>query len=304
MKNFFRNYFTFNRRERRGVLLLLSFIALLLGYLILSKYFVSEKDYDFSTYEKEITDLEKTQKDSIDSLKEEKIFYNENEYKVPVSLTNPNPERFNFDPNLLPEADWKRLGLSDKQIHTIKNYESKGGKFRKKEDVKKMYSITPELYTSLEPFIVIPVDTVHHQKYMEKPKEVVMVELNSADSVQLDRLKGIGSSFSKRIIKYRNILGGYISKEQLLEVYGFDQDKLNLIKDNISVDASFITRININTASLDELKKHPYIKYNLAQLIINYRKQHGNYKSLNELKKLDLITNEVYDKIVPYLTTN
>lgn len=288
------------------MIILLSLIALLLGYLFISKYFVSEKNYDFSKYEKEINDLEKIQEDSLDSLKEEKNTYHENEYKVPSSLTNPKPERFNFDPNFLPEADWKRLGLSEKQIRTIKNYESKGGKFRRKEDVKKIYGISPELYESLESYIVIQVDTVRKFQVdlKELQKQLQLVELNTADSTQLDRLKGVGGSFAKRIIKYRNILGGYISREQLLEVYGFDQDKLNLIKDHICVDLSFINKININTATFEELKKHPYIKYNLAQLIVNYRKAHGNYKDLTDLKKLELITNEVYDKIVPYLTIN
>ncbi|HEY6161551.1 MAG TPA: helix-hairpin-helix domain-containing protein [Bacteroidia bacterium] len=309
MRNFIRDYFTFNRRERNGVLILTGGIFLLLVYLTVSKYFVPKQSSDLSGFEKQITQFEESQKQKMeeDSLKEENN-YSENEYKVPVSLTNPEPERFDFDPNHLPGEDWKRLGLSDKQIHVIKNYEAKGGKFRKKEDLKKMYCISAELYTSLEPYIKITAperdSTLNYHKDWKqdpvKPKKL-MVELNTADSVQLDQLRGIGFSFAKRIIKYRNMLGGFASVMQLMEVYGFDQEKFDLVKENVYADSSLVTKLNVNTGSVEELKKHPYIKYNLANLIVNYRKQHGPYKSLYDLRKLDIVTEEVYRKIVPYL---
>jgi competence protein ComEA len=314
VSDFFRDYFTYNRRERRGILLLAGLIALLLAWLFISQCIGNTEKYDLSSFEQEIDAFQK-QQDSLeaDSLKPEKD-YADNEYKLPKELDLKKPERFEFDPNGLPVEEWKRLGLSDKQIRTIQNFESKGGKFRKKEDVKKMYCIPAELYASLEPFIVIPSsdkkDTLHawYEKRATQKRDSIqrlkdlVVELNSADTIQLDKLKGIGMSFAKRIVKYRNMIGGFVSKEQLLEVYGFDQEKMDLVKDHISVNPALVTKININTASLDELKKHPYIKYNLANLICNYRKQHGAYKDLSELKKLDLVTEELYAKIVPYLT--
>lgn len=314
MKNFIRDYFTFNKREKRGVILLLSVIGILFAWLLIAPSFRNKEIPDLSAFENEIACFDSLQKRSLsnfDSSGNDQKKYDENDYKLPVSLTNPKPERFEFDPNNLPDEDWKRMGFSDKQIRTIKNYENKGGKFRTKEDVKKMYCISAEMYSSLEPFIKID-----EKKFAEQNKQTtgmkhdsvlkldkpLYFELNSADSFQLDKLKGIGGSFAKRILKYRDILGGYVKKEQLLEVYGFDQPKYDLIKENIFVDSTLITKINVNSASFEQLKKHPYIKFNLAQLIVNYRNQHGKYKTLNDLRKLDLVTDEVFKKICPYLT--
>ena len=301
-KNFLRDYFTFNRRERNGVFILLSIILILVLYLSFSDYFFSKEKIDFSKFEKEIIQFEAEQKRINDSVSQipQKYFIGSNKPE------QDNIERFNFNPNNLPEEDWKHLGLSERQIRVIKNYEAKGGKFRKKEDVKKMYCIAPELYFSLEPYIQIPenekpafekyqLSTINHQP--------LLVELNSADTVELKTLKGIGSAFSKRIIKFRDALGGFVKKEQLLEVYEFDKEKYDEISENVFVDVSLIKKTNINIVTVDELKKHPYIKYNLANFIVNYRKQHGNYKTVDGLKKLDLVNDSIFTKLVPYLTT-
>jgi DNA uptake protein ComE-like DNA-binding protein len=236
-------------------------------------------------------------KNNEDSLDDSKYTYDQNDYKLLLKNdTDKKSGLFPFDPNNLPESDWLRLGLSEKQIKTIKNYEAKGGKFRKKEDVKKMYCISPELYASLEPYILVPADSskTKHQK--------LLVELNSADTTELNKLKGIGSYFARKIAEYRDRLGGFVKKEQLLEIYGFDKEKYDGLSDNISVDISKAKKININNANLGEMKMHPYIKYNLANLIVNYRKQHGNYKSVDGIKQLDLVNDELFAKLAPYLT--
>ena len=129
-----------------------------------------------------------------------------------------------------------------------------------------------------------------------------MVELNSADTLEFDKLKGIGFSYAKRIIKYRELLGGFVRKEQLMEVYGFDQERHNALSSVVFVDDSKVKKININADVFEGLKRHPYIKYNLANLILNYRKQHGNYKSVEDIKQLNLMNDELLSKISPYLT--
>ena len=309
MKFFFRDYFTFNRREKRGVLILLAFILLLIIYLSFPDLFSPDEKYDFSEFDKQVAEIDKAkQKNTADSLDDSKFTYDQNDYKLPQKSNScKKQELFNFNPNNLPYADWLRLGLTAKQITTIKNYESKGGKFRKKEDVKKMYCISSDMYSSLEPYIQIPQDSNQTNNFKKeaysKPKiEKLMIELNIADTSELDKLKGIGSSFAKRIVKYRDLLGGFVRKEQLLEVYGFDQEKYDGLSGNVSVDVALTKKININSATVEDMKKHPYIKYNLANLIVNYRKQHGNYKSVEDIKKLDLVTEELYLKLAPYLT--
>jgi DNA uptake protein ComE-like DNA-binding protein len=303
-KNFIREYFTFNRRERNGVFILLSIILVLLLYLSFSDRFFSTEKTDFSRFDKDIAQFEEQLNRSHDSVSPaiKNYFVSSNSPAIDSAA------RFPFDPNNLPEEDWSRMGLSVKQIKVIKNYESKGGRFRSKEDVKKMYCFSPTLYASLESYIRIPSDS--SRKIIKAPLSLwsgaggeVLVELNSADTIQLDKLKGIGIAFAKRIIKYRDILGGFIRKEQLLEVYGLDKEKYDALSSSVCVDDSKIRKIDINSAVSEELKKHPYIKYNLANLILNYRKQHGNYKSVEDIKQLDLMNDELFTKIAPYLTT-
>jgi len=211
----------------------------------------------------------------------------------------------------LSDSDWQRLGFSEKQIKTIKNYESKGGKFRSKEDVKKMYCIPEKQYLSLEPYISIPETASHYRDFAAekklkaetpKPKpETIIVELNSADSAQLTKVKGIGPFYAKSIVKYRNLLGGFTAKEQLMEMWKFDSTKFAGIENYIIIDPTAVKKININTCTAAELK-HPYISWNMANAIVNYRSKHGKYKSIEDIKKTDLVDDKTYRKIVPYLT--
>jgi DNA uptake protein ComE-like DNA-binding protein len=130
----------------------------------------------------------------------------------------------------------------------------------------------------------------------------VTVELNSADTTSLKQLKGIGSAFAKRIIKFRESLGGFVKKEQLLEVYGFDKEKYDMIVSQINIDLSGVKKININSASVDDLHKHPYIDKKLAVKIFFQRVNHGSYSDVSDIEKLNLADDEVYSKIAPYLT--
>ena len=304
MKQFFRDYFTFNKRERNGIFVLISIITVLVLYLNISSNFISSKPTDFTKFEEDVKQF-KIAEQAADSNKSV-----EEKYAPSVSKDKSvavKEERFNFNPNNLPENDWKRLGLSAKQIHSIKNYETKGGKFRTKQDVKKMYAIPIEQYQSLEPFIQIPVEEKPNAIFVSeksvvatKKPTIALVELNTADSTQLTTLKGIGPFFAKTIIKYRNLIGGFVAKEQLLEVWKFDQEKLDEIEKFITVDASKIKKVNINTCEAADLK-NGYIKWNVANAIVNYRKSHGKYTLVEDIKKTDLVDDETYRKIAPYL---
>ncbi|MGZ4048420.1 MAG: helix-hairpin-helix domain-containing protein [Bacteroidia bacterium] len=305
MKQFFRDYFTFNKRERNGVFILISIITVLVLYLNISSNFVSTKPVDFTKFENDVKQF----KTSLASVSDSSQPF-EKKYVSPASVDKTivlKAERFNFNPNDLPEDDWKRLGLSVKQIRSIKNYETKGGKFRTKQDVKKMYAIPLQQYESLEPFIQIPIEEKTNATFVSaklilttKKPTIPLVELNTADSVQLTTLKGIGPFFAKTIVKYRNSIGGFVAKEQLMEVWKFDQEKFEEIEKFITVDASLIKKININTCEAADLK-NGYLRWNVANAIINYRKSHGKYLTLEDIKKTDLVDDETYRKIVPYL---
>jgi len=316
MKQFIRDYLTFNKRERNGLFVLFSIITLLIIYLNISDKFIEPKKVDFSKFEKEIEIFNTSAQlinDSVTQANENKNRYRKEVPEQPVvvenseSVENTQPEYFNFDPNNLTVDEWQRLGLTDKQIQTIKNYEAKGGKFRHKEDVKKMYCISEKLYMSLEPYIQIPIEKKVFPKYeaaKSEPKNSssarIVVELNTADSAQLTMVKGIGAFYAKTIIKYRNSLGGFVAKVQLMEMWKFDFDKFEEIEKFIRVDASKVKKLNINTCTAEELK-HPYFNWNIANAIFSYRNKHGKYKNLEEIKKTDLVDDETYRKIVPYL---
>ena len=313
MKNIFRDFFTFNKRERNGVFILLSIIGGLILYLNISSRFVSREVVNFTAFDKDVKKFQET----IEEQKKAATYPRQSSFDALSETAVPTiSERFYFNPNDLPEHDWKRLGLSEKQIKSIKKYESKGGKFKTKADVKKMYCIKQEQYESLEPYIQIgsPVEStrvgekttsVFQDGKVEnavKPEleRMHLVDLNTADSAMLTRIKGIGPFYAKNIIKYRNAIGGFVKEEQLLEIWKFDQEKLNAIEKHIVVDATKIKKINLNSCEPADLKS-PYISWTIANAIVNYRKNHGKYKTVDEIKKTDLVDEETYRKIVPYL---
>jgi DNA uptake protein ComE-like DNA-binding protein len=215
---------------------------------------------------------------------------------------------FKFDPNTINVSDWQTLGLSLKQAQSIVNYRNKGGKFYKAEDLQKMYSISAEMYKRLYPYIEIAAQNNTYPKrdfqyekkeYVQKP--VAIIEINQADSAQLNEIKGIGPAFAMRILKYRTRLGGFYKKEQLMEVYGLDSVKFNEIKDQVIVNREYVKTININTADFNDLKSSPYLSYKQINAIIQYRKQHGNYSNAEDLKKIAILTPLIIEKLMPYL---
>lgn len=319
MKQFVRDYLTFNKRERNGLFVLLAIITSLIVYLNVSNQFLKPQLVDFTKFENEIKAFNASIQKVTDSARQAQ----DPVYTTVSSsgnATKKQSELFNFDPNNLPEKDWKRIGLSNKQIQTIKNYESKGGKFRSKDDVKKMYCIKADLYSSIEPYIQITDSKLEESRRegkitavfkngkvenaidlkTSKTESFIVVELNTADSAKLTTIKGVGPFYAKNIIKYRNSIGGFIVKEQLLEIWKFDQEKLNAIEKYIDIDPAKIKKLNINTCEASELK-NAYIKWNVANAIVNYRKNHGKYKTVDDIKKTDLVDDETYRKIAPYL---
>lgn len=208
-----------------------------------------------------------------------------------------HPVMFSFNPNHLAIAQWQKLGLSLKQITGIKHYEAKGGQFRTKADVKKMYALTDADYQRLEPYISLP--EAAGQATGDKP--VVIVEINSADSARLTQVRGIGPAFAMHIIHYRERLGGFHRKDQLKEVFGIDEERYRFIKNQVTVNAKKLSKFNINTIAFDDLKRFPYLSYKQMNAIVEYRKQHGDYESFDELRNVAILDEPTLKKIKPYL---
>lgn len=299
-----KNYFGITKKEWNGMLVLAALMILILVAPDVYQLFVIPEKVDF----RRIKEAQLILKEAI---AEQPVYGNNthdpvNKADASFSTKKLKAKYFSFNPNNLPAELWGKLGLSERQIKVIKNYEAKGGKFYKKEDLQRIYSVTPEDYARLEPYIDIP-EKKFSSSYPNtaspyKSRPMVMVEINHADSAQLTAIKGIGPAFANRILKYRNRLGGFYRKTQLLEVYGLDSTKYEEIEKQVVIDASEITKININTCDFDDLKRNPYLNFKQMNAIIQYRKQHGNYKSSTDLKNVAILSDEVIRKTEPYFS--
>lgn len=281
MKQWLKDYFAFNKKERNGVLALLGMIILTLGTTALINWKATYGTLDPAIHMEE--DEEVMAKEVVET-------------RPGIGQTTaPPPEKidenglFEFDPNTLNLNGWIKLGLTDNQAQTIINYRNAGMEFRKKEDLKKAYSIDAEMYAKLEPYIRI-----------DRPG--FPVELNTADSSQLVKVYGIGPARAKDIIDYRQALGGFHSTSQLMDIYGIGTKTYEEIKTETTTDVKHIRKIDINQATREQLEAHPYIKKKLAKSIIAYRNDKGNFSAVTEIKEKGLVNEDLYRKLAPYLS--
>lgn len=303
LKNLLRSYLSFSRKELNGIFVLFVLILLVILSPRLYPLFLKDQKFDFDRFKMEAEDF----RAAAAKIEIPQVKINKEAYK-----SSARPVYFNFDPNVLSESNWLKLGLSHKQIQVIRNYELKGGKFFRKEDLKKIYSISEKQYSMLEPFIKIGnTDVLSGKKTVKANYKSAgisentlrpIIEINAADSLELERIRGIGPAFASRIIRFRKRIGGFYRKEQLLEIYGMDSLKYDQLKDQIQVNSGLITKLNINTFTFDEIRHHPYLNYKQMNAIIQYRTQHGSYKSIDDLRKIAILNEEIIRKIEPYFS--
>lgn len=302
MNKSLKEFFSFSKKELNGLLVFCFFLVLIAISPVIYSRLNPPKVYNYSDFEKEVEAFRAS------AIEKEPYRDYYPSAKNAIAEKGFSGELFRFNPNNLSVLDWKRLGLSDKQIKVIKNYEAKGGKFYRNEDLKKIYSIKPDQYARLEPFINIPERADLYKQKSENTfkkadhHKIVLIDINSADSSQLETLNGIGPAFAFRIIKYRNRLGGFYEKEQLKEVYGLDSTLYQKIQNRVIIDPASITRIQVNTATFDDFKKHPYLSYKQMNAIIKYRTQHGEYRDIKDLRAIALLNDDLLNRIAPYLS--
>ncbi len=287
MKTRIKNYLSITKKEWNGMVVLVILTLLVLAAPYAYQFFHKDNAIDLTDFNKQVA-LLKQAKDTYPTT-------TDNENLSDDKL--PNPKMFSFDPNNLPDEQWKQLGLSERQISIIKHFESKGGHFYKKEDLEKIYGITADDYKRLEPYINIS----GGEFVSTKAAPGVIIELNSADSAKLTQVRGIGPAFAQRIVEYRTRLGGFLNKEQLKEVYGIDTTKFNQIKNGISVNPAHITKIKINEVDFEGLRKFPYFTNKQTNAVIQYRKQHGDYHSIVDMKNIVILDEDILRKIEPYI---
>ena len=224
-------------------------------------------------------------------------------------------ERFAFDPNTADSTQLLRLGLQSWQVRNIYRYREAGGVFHKPQDFARLYGLTLKQYRQLEPYIRIAKEyNMMARDYISDEKPAALqrdslvrpqklspqerVAVNQADTTLLQRVPGIGPYYARRIVSYRQRLGGYYRMEQLLEIEGFPESALNYFS---IADDAVVRKLNVNRLSLNELRQHPYVGYYRAKQIVDFRRTHGRISSLNELSLSKDFTPEVIERLEHYV---
>ncbi|MEP2671237.1 MAG: helix-hairpin-helix domain-containing protein [Cyclobacteriaceae bacterium] len=288
-----RNVFGFSKSETNGFLILLPLLLLVLFSYPIYQTFFNHAEIS--------NDAEQAK---IDSLLAEWDFNPTPEIKDEISTL------FNFDPNTATKDDFKALDIPPYLSDRIINYRSKGGSFRKPEDLRKIYGMDSLLFERLLPFIRITIQKQNSAASIPDKTSIIKKntvihpqDLNLADTSQLKLIRGIGTVLAGRIVKYRNALGGFVDQNQIKEVYGLDTTVVKMVQNQFYIDPKFRpSLLNINSATESELSNHPYIRSKIAKSIVAYRFQHGSFNEITDLLKIDLIDQTKFDRIRPYLT--
>ena len=218
-----------------------------------------------------------------------------------------------FDPNTVDSMTLLHLGFKPWQAKNMLKYRAKGGRYRKKEDMKKLYGMTDSMYIALEPYICIQqdsividstkVDTVRLDslpKWRSIKKDTIL-NLRTADTTELKLIRGIGSYRAKMIVRYREQLGGYVRVEQILEARGMDKVIADSILSHFYIDSVVVNKMPVNKMRPEVLQRHPYLNFEQAKAIYEYRRKHIRIKSAEELKKIKGLNPTDIEKISIYL---
>lgn len=315
MWKYIEQYFTFSRKEKRAIIALCALI--LIVFIVPKVYLYIDalnedkavvKDPEVIAFMKDYNAqlaLQKQQQPDTERTDYNPHSFAENE-RPKYSTAKRTIEYFEFDPNRIGEDDWIKLGFSVKQAAIIQKYKNSGGKFYKPEDVKRVFVIGEEGYERLKPYIKIaPIarESSNYTAYTKPAAPTIRTfDINEADSAMFEMQKGIGPSTARRIINYRNRLGGFVSVEQMKEVWGLPDSVYSSLKDKMEVNNPSVSKININSDTYERMSKHPYINFSLARAIVAYREQHGTYKSVDELRNVAIVSDSIFTKLKPYVT--
>ncbi len=303
MLSFLNNYFGFNKQQRNGLFVLLLISLVLLFVRLVYPIFIIPDPIlllNMPLVEKKL-----------DSSYSAGRTFSENkprEEGKPLHL-------FVFDPNTVTLEQLLKLGFREKTAQIFLKFRNKGFVFKQKKDLQKVYGISDKFYAQLEPYILVEespsagksvAETSFERqkttpKALEKPamKEVgTKLDLNSADSSSLASLNGIGPGYAKRILKYRSLLGGFITVEQLKEVYGVSEELYEKVRTGIYVVPGNIKKINLNKDDFKVVNKHPYLTYEITKSIFDWRRK----TTINLTNLRDILNdNSLYQKLLPYL---
>ncbi len=291
----------FSVSEKRGLFALSLIIVLLAAYVMTYRFWVSSAPLNYMDYQNELIALHKS------------------DSSATVPYEKKRNKLFPFDPNKADADVWEKLGFSEKQTTSILSYRNKSGGFSRKEDLLRLYVVDSNKYRELEPYIRIEKSTdtktnynytksnktntsVEHKKEEKGKKATVLVNVNLADQEELKKIRGIGEIYAARIVKYRELIGGFHSAVQLKEVYGIDAEKWEEIKSQVNASGP-IKLININTCKAYDIQKHPYIKnWDFPNALISYREKNGEFKEVSDIYSIENLNQQQAKKLEPYLS--
>ncbi len=274
-----KDLFGYSRRERRASLILLVLISLIL----FARFLVPEKRIEITDLTDEFLSGSAIQRDDSSGLKGKKLL---------------------FDPNTATYNELINAGLNSRQARTLISYRNNGGSFREKDDIGKVYGISGEKADSLKPFIKISGNMEVKNKLNDQVARSFQepIDINTCDSAALESLPGIGPVLAARVIKFRNLLGGYYSVEQLKEVYGLPVETYNRISGMLGADTAFIERISINSADYRALSRIIYLSRYEVSSILKYRTLMDSIHTIKELVDNKLIPEDKADRIKHYIS--
>jgi len=302
MKKIWKEYFSFSKKERIAVWVLLLFITLfmVLPYLI----------------------PDKGELPVIDPLLQAFVLDRKNNYaeKDSNELPEPNIDRnikmgmsvFPFDPNLITWEEWRRLGLSSRTATTILNYRNKGGRFKHPEDLRKIWGLSGKDAERLIPFVRIAVYSDLREANLPKriwdstnrfheKKLPVLIDINTADPENWKALPGIGDVLANRIVHYRERIGGFGKPEQVKKVFGITDSLFQRILPYLEINPSTLPKLDLNRVTAYELADRTGISQDVAKAIVVFRQQYGAYRQVTDLRKIVFINDSLFSKIMPYV---
>jgi len=308
-----KDFFYFSKGQRIGILVLIVLILLVLAANYTLPYFFPVTEKDGTAFLKEAEKFKKSllSRDSLreadwqQKYEERQRLYKEKYKNYYSSKTSENKIAYTlsvFDPNTTDSAGFVRLGLKPYIASNIQKYKKKGGSFRTPTDFAKVYGVSAEKFKELESYIKIAeIKSVKTEIGTTKRVDII-VELNSADTTLLMQIKGIGRGYAKGIVRFRQITGGFVSVDQLSEVYGMRPDNLEKIRPYCKVNTDLIKKINVNIASVERLRTHPYLNFYKAKAIYELRRKKGKLRGLNDLTELSELSSSDLIRLKPYLS--
>ncbi len=283
--------FSFSKAETRGIIVLL----IILMVLLVIKFVMYKKldKYDLQSYSSNDTTITSESEGHFNN-----PLGSASRSKLSKVISQP------VDPNTASYKDLTAIGMPSRVARTLIKYREKGGVYSTPGDLLKVYGFDSSLYSTLKNFLYFRPKKTKPDSNSKIPDRIFSIELNRSDSLALERLPGIGPVLAARIIKYRNILGGFYSSEQLSEVYGITDSLFAVLTKFIETDTFLISKMNLNSLTLEEFEQHPYLNRYQAKAIISYRRLIGPFTSVNQLVANYLVPEETYYRLLPYLTVN